>query len=178
MERFPDKKCPEISFENALEEAKRRIDYSNKVEVSQNSATWLAFGEYPNLPIGILYMTDIHFGNKGVDYKLLEEHINIVKKTPNMFVLVGGDMIDAFSPTKHSTGMMNDLFNPDEQLEYMIDTLSDLDHLGKLGGIAKLTSLMLPKELYSLPPQMPKYPYWDTLIKPVQNRLILPENAR
>jgi len=135
VERFPDKQRPDISFEKARQEALRRQEYSKGVEVSQESATWLAYGEYPELPIGVSYLTDIHFGGGGVDYELLYNHLETVKDTPNMFLLMGGDIIDAFSPTKHQTGMMADVFNPDEQVEAMMDILQQMDALGKLGAV-------------------------------------------
>jgi len=134
-EQFPDKKRVDISFDEVTAEIKRQQEYSSRVEVAQEEATWFATGEYPHMPVAIVFFTDIHYGNKGVDYDLLEEHIRTVKETPNMFALMGGDLIDAFSPTKNATGMMADAINPDEQAEAVMSMLVDLDHHSKLGGV-------------------------------------------
>jgi predicted phosphodiesterase len=132
---FPDKKRPDVGFDYALEEAKRRKEYIRSVEVSQSEATWMAYGEYPHLPIGIVYLTDIHFGGAGVDYDTLTEDFETILSTPNMFLIMGGDIIDAFSPTKHPSGMAGDIFNPDEQLEYMMDVMLGFDRRSKLGAV-------------------------------------------
>lgn len=134
-ERFPDKRRPEINFKDTTAEIRRQTEYSQKVEIAQEEATWHCYGEYPELPVAVVYMTDIHYGAKGVDYDMLEQHLETIKNTPNMFLLVGGDVIDAFSPTKHSTGMSEDVIGPDEQAEAMMDMLSEMDRLGKLGGV-------------------------------------------
>ncbi len=131
---FPDKKIADTSFRRAVDEIKTSQEYSKKSEIAQEHATWMPYGEYPELPIAITFMTDIHFGGKGVDYDLLEEHFKTIFDTPNMFVLMGGDIIDAFSPTKHASGMMGDAIPPDEQLEAMMDVMGELDRKGKLGA--------------------------------------------
>jgi len=135
LERFPDKHRPSISFEEATNEIRRQVEYSKKVEIAQEEATWLAYGEYPDLPVAIVYMTDVHYGGKGVDYDMLERHIKVIEETPNMFLLMGGDLIDAFSPAKHPTGMGGNALAPDEQVEAMMDMLTRLDEKSKLGAI-------------------------------------------
>lgn len=131
---FPDKKEPDTSFKKAVSEIKRQQEHAKATEVAQEEATWLVYGEYPDLPVAVSFLTDIHFGSKGVDYDLLQTHIDTIAQTPNMFVLVGGDIIDAFNSAKHPTGISGDALPVDEQLEAMADILLTLDRAGKLGG--------------------------------------------
>ncbi|GIW70321.1 MAG: hypothetical protein KatS3mg101_1068 [Patescibacteria group bacterium] len=130
-----DKKDTNVSFNQWLEELKHRQDFEHKIDPTQKEATVYVYGEYPHIPIGISFLTDVHFGNYGVDYHSLDKHLTIIKETPNMFMFMGGDMIDAFSPTKHPTGMMNDIMPPDEQADIMLGVLEDFDQQSKLVGV-------------------------------------------
>lgn len=133
--QFPDKQRPLDSYDETTDFIKRAQERAVNSEIAQGEATWLVHGEYPNLPVGVVFMTDIHYGSTGVDYDLLNEHIKIIKETPNLFVVMGGDLVDAFAATKHPTGMMGDSIPPDEQTEAMMAMISDLDWRGKLGAV-------------------------------------------
>jgi len=131
---FPDKKIAETDYRQAVTEIQRQQEHAKRTEYAQGEATWLANGEYAELPIAVTFMTDVHFGAKGVDYELLNTHVKTIMETPNMFVLMGGDIIDAFNPTKHPSGISGDAIPVDEQLEAMMDLLTTFDRKGKLGA--------------------------------------------
>src|SRR3990167_4815499 len=104
-DNFPDKKQANINFDRVTNFIKEYATLTHEADVGQETATFLAHGEYPNLPINIVYMTDIHYGNRGTDYDLLQEHFKIIEETPNTFVIFGGDEVDNFSPSKHPRRM-------------------------------------------------------------------------
>lgn len=133
--RFPDKREPDLSYEQVTDFIKSSRDYLNRAEVGQEHAVWNMYGEYPTLPHGFVYMTDIHYGGLGVDYDALTSHVETILNTPNLFALVGGDLVDAFSPTKHPSGMMGNPISPDQQVGAIMDLLERLDRAGKLGAV-------------------------------------------
>lgn len=49
-----------------------------------------------NKPVGIIAISDLHLGSAGVNYQYLKEVIELVHDTPNLFVAIGGDLIDNF----------------------------------------------------------------------------------
>jgi len=134
-ERFPDKKRAILDYDRTtdyIREAKSRM---HSAEVAQDHATWNMYGEYPTTPHAFVYITDVHYGSVGVDYDLLDQTIDTVLQTPNLFAVFGGDLIDAFSPIRHATGMRGNPVGPDEQIDAMMDLLSTFDRAGKLGAV-------------------------------------------
>lgn len=132
---FPDKTVVIYSYEDAVKQISQQQEALAKKEISQNIGTWNFIGEYPDLPHAFVFMTDEHFGSNFVDYKLLTRHHQIIETTPNMGVIKGGDLIDAFSPVKHPTAIVTDSIPPDEQAIAQIEKLRYLDSLNKLGAV-------------------------------------------
>jgi len=133
---FPDKKRGEFNYDQITEYIQVAQRLSQEMQVGQEEATWIPRLEYPNLPILILYMTDIHYGNVGTDYDLLDEHLRLVTDTPNCFCLIGGDTVDNFSAAKHPVAaIMGDAISPQVQTQAMMLKLLELDAMGKIGGI-------------------------------------------
>lgn len=132
---FPDKKRASTNFDRVTSFITEAQSLSKEADVGQERATFIAQGEYPELPVCLLYMTDIHYGNMGVDYELLQEHFEILEDTPNFFAVLGGDDIDAFSPTAHPSGMMGDAITPQMQAQAFLDLISQLDRKSKIALI-------------------------------------------
>ena len=134
-ETFPDKKEWSISFEEATRQVQDMTDFRERMEVGQENATWLPHGEYPQLPIMFVWMTDIHWGHVGTDHQRLLNHLKIVEDTPNTFVLFGGDLIDNFSAVKHPHAATGDVFPPQVQAEAMMAKITELDRQSKVGAL-------------------------------------------
>lgn len=132
---FPDKKEAKIDYSRITRFLQEAQAIREEASVSQETATWIPQVEYPNLPIAVVYMTDIHYGNLGVDYKLLDSHLRIVEETPNTLLLLGGDTIDNFSPSKHPIAMLGDAVTPQMQAQAFMEEIKRFDAMGKLGGI-------------------------------------------
>jgi hypothetical protein len=47
-------------------------------------------------PVGIVFMSDFHLGNKGVDTKALREDVELIRSCDRLRVYVGGDGVDNF----------------------------------------------------------------------------------
>lgn len=134
-ERFPDKRRPTRDYDQATSWIKRTQGFNKERAIEQEHATWLCEGEFPELPVAITFVTDIHYGSLAVDYDLLNQHMETVVETPNMFMLMGGDLVDAFNPIKHAKAMRGDALPVEEQIEAIMDRVGYLDQIGKLGGV-------------------------------------------
>lgn len=132
---FPDKKTASSSFDKALDHIISAQKYKEERSVSQEEATWIPYGEYPEVPIGLTWMPDIHFSNLDVDYQILHEDLHTIASTPNMFVAFGGDMIDNFNPMKYPDGMLSDAIDPQDQIITWMEMLRTLDGYSKIAAI-------------------------------------------
>lgn len=51
---------------------------------------------FPQGPVALVFLADLHLGSRGVDYERIDNDINIILSTPGMFVCHVGDVIDNF----------------------------------------------------------------------------------
>lgn len=134
-EEFPDKKIVYSGYKDVLQQIKTTQQYKQEKSVSQDEATWFPRRLYPNLPIAITWMSDVHFGSLEVDYELFERHLELIINTPNMFIIFGGDEIDNFNAVKYPDGIWHDGVSPEDQMKAWAELLSRLDEQSKLGAI-------------------------------------------
>lgn len=140
MERensFPDKKyrMPDLfnRVSNHLQESR---NIASEFEIGQKEATWIAQGEYPELPVMVLLMTDTHFGSNKTNISLIQEHLRVVDETPNMFMVHNGDHVDNFNATgKWASGMMENPVPPTLQARAWAEAMMYLDQRGKVGAL-------------------------------------------
>lgn len=123
-------------YEEATDLLKRAQAFRNKYELGVTEAVWEPNPEYPNLPICISLMTDIHYGSLGTDYDLLDKHLKIVEDTPNFYMVSNGDNVDAFNTVMFPTGMFENPLSPQQQSHALIGRLRDLDADGKVGVLS------------------------------------------
>ena len=132
---FPDKKESRVSYESAEKIVKDWKAFERGLVVGQQEATWIANGEYPELPIAITWLPDPHLFQAGTDHDLFNSHIKTILDTPNMFLINGGDWFSNFNPNKYPTAMNSTPLSPQEQAEAVADLLLKLDRKSKLGAI-------------------------------------------
>ena len=79
----------------------------------------------PNLPVGIVFISDIHAGASGVRYDLLRRDMEIVRDTPGLYTIINGDLIENVKPqSKAGAALYTALFpSPREQLAYVQERL-------------------------------------------------------
>lgn len=129
---FQDKKTVVIDYDRITKHIQEAAQISKEADVSQEEATVVVQPEYPNLPIHVIWMTDIHYGSMGVDYTRLNRHLEIVKSTPNTYVIFGGDLVDNFSAAKHPVALMGDAISPQMQTQSMLEKVKELDRKSKV----------------------------------------------
>lgn len=134
MERnFPDKKQSQLDYNAITQHIEEGQRLSKEMKVGQETATWVTHGEYLDLPIAVVLISDEHFGSTGTDYKLLDKHLKIIEETPNFFVCFNGDNVDNFSPTIFPSGMLENPISPQTQTKAYLNRLLELDRKSKIG---------------------------------------------
>jgi predicted phosphodiesterase len=133
--RFPDKKQHDVSFDDIADYLERGRDMFQEFSIGQQEAIWNIRPEYEALPTFILLMTDTHFGSSKSDTGLIREHLDIVEKTPNFYMVHNGDAVDNFNVVKHGTGMTENPLPPQFQGRGWEDRMVRLDRKSKIGAI-------------------------------------------
>ena len=137
MERpnpFPDKKDRLWTPQQVDDVLIRAREVQEKFEIGQKEATWNVTPDYPALPITILLMTDTHYGSTRTNTTLINEHLDVIRDTPNFYLVHNGDHVDNFNATgKWASGMFEDPLPPQIVSRAWADKLKGLDDKGKVG---------------------------------------------
>jgi len=131
---FPDKKKRGALYKEVTEYVIKGREIMEEFEIGQKEALWIPPAERPDLPIMLSLLTDPHYGSMGVDHRLLEQHLQIVENTPNMFVAINGDDVDNFGVhlAKVATGVYENSLKPAVQARAWIERIMELDSKGKV----------------------------------------------
>ena len=130
---FPDKKPRNWSYETADQILYLSRELRDQFEVGQKEATVVVQTAYPTLPIVISLMTDTHYGALNVNTRLLNEHLGIIRSTPNFFMVHNGDHTDNFNATgKWASGMSEDPLPQQIASRAWAAKLKELDDEGKV----------------------------------------------
>ena len=134
---FPDKKKREWKYQEVDEAIIKTRELEARWEIGQKEALWNAQGEYHDLPIMVLLMTDTHYGSIRGNVELINDHLKIVSETPNMFMVHNGDHTDNFNIALGSwaTGVYEDPINPQLTARAWASKLMDLDKQSKIGAL-------------------------------------------
>jgi len=82
--------------------------------------------------IGILFTGDWHIGSDKTDYETWDRHQTLVAETPGMHEAIVGDERDNFVTPKFRQGLYEGVLNPQEQANFVMDHLKDLDAKDKI----------------------------------------------
>lgn len=132
---FPDKKRSKVNpaeIEIAVNQVRK---IKEEAHVGQERAIWLPKLDYPDRAMLFLFLTDPHYASIRTDHNLMNYYIDVVKNTPNMFLVTGGDDIDNFNISlgKTSSGVYEDPIEPGIQGRAWAKKMKDLDHKDKIG---------------------------------------------
>ena len=132
---FPDKKERKLEFEEVSDYLMKGREIMEGFSIGQKEAKWRSYGEYPQLPIMIYLMTDVHYGSFNSDVARFKEHMDIVENTPNFFVVGNGDDVDNFNATlgRMASGMYENPLPPQIQGRSLVQRISKLERKGKVG---------------------------------------------
>lgn len=127
---YPDKKIipssPELWLENMIDQQRIRKSFEHSQnEASVTIETGLAY-------VAILFTGDWHFGSEKTDYVLWDKHMTLVRQTPGVYMCIIGDERDNFVTPKYRSGLFEGLLNPQNQADFIIWYLRQLDEKRKI----------------------------------------------
>lgn len=134
MQVFPDKKVPVVSYERITKHVQEGDEIRKEMDVGQEDATWNIPLERQDRPAAAIWMTDMHYGHHATRNDLIDKHLKMVEQTPNMFAIIGGDIIDNFSAAKHPVAATGDVVPPQIQAQAFMSRLRELDYKKKIGA--------------------------------------------
>lgn len=82
----------EANVDDAIERAKEEWKKTNAL-VNRRESQSLSFDR---TPICLVFVADVHAGSPGTDYPRLFEEADLVSRTPGMYAVLVGDMLDQF----------------------------------------------------------------------------------
>jgi hypothetical protein len=137
LSQFPDKKIRTLDYTKAEEVVTLVSEFKKEIEVGQKEATWIPKLDIPGKPLTFLFLTDVHYLSTHSETKVLNEMLDIVKDTPNFYVITGGDDCDNFNTSmgKLTSGMMENPLEGGIQGQMWRNKMRVLDDLGKIGGM-------------------------------------------
>lgn len=133
---FPDKKLRTWDASQADAILYQARELKEQFEIGQKEATFLAKPEYPDLPIVISLMTDTHYGALNANTRLLNAHLDIIRSTPNFYMVHNGDHTDNFNATgKWASGMSEDPLPQQIASRAWASKIKVLDDEGKIAAL-------------------------------------------
>jgi predicted phosphodiesterase len=132
---FPDKKKVNIDPQEIEQAVNLVRKIKENAEVGQDTATWIPQMQYEERPMLFLFLTDPHYASIRTDHDRLNQYLETVKKTPNMFLVTGGDDVDNFNVNlgKVASGVYEDPIEPGIQGKAWAKKMVEIDREGKLG---------------------------------------------
>jgi predicted phosphodiesterase len=119
-----NKKRPDYNWREWAQHLQNRQDLTERASGSQDSASINIQTAEPYIlfqPIG-----DTHFGNAGVDYKLLERFTDTLLSLDYMFTGLLGDMEDNFCSFKNQLPVLSQILSPAQQDQFLNDWLTEV----------------------------------------------------
>jgi len=115
----------------------------------------------PNNPFAIVFLSDLHIGSKGVDYRQARMDAETIRDTPNMYAVFHGDGIDNWILPKLSPLQRGQLIPFDKEIALFKAWLCTLDKkliavvagnhdnwTTRMSGIDWLQGVVAPQALY------------------------------
>ena len=131
---YMDKKNPkDMTFQDVIDGFVQAQGFRGKFDFKQFEAT---INVKSKSPISLSFISDVHIGSQYVNYQAVLEDAELVKKSPNMYVMLGGDVSDKMNNFRNSAVAGGQLHPVTIQVlteEKYIDFLGN-KLLAKIGG--------------------------------------------
>jgi hypothetical protein len=79
-------------------------------------------------PICIVTLGDLHMGSAGTDYDLLLKMTDEIKNTPNLYVILVGDLLQMAIKLRNVLEVSDNILPPKFQIEFLDSWLSEIKH--------------------------------------------------
>lgn len=128
-----ERPIPGYIYQEATELLKQAQKFTKETKEGTDEATYKPKLEYPNLPLALALVTDVHYGSIRTDYDLLNYHLDTIESTPNMAMVSNGDEVDNFGAIFFQAGQFENPLPPQLQTLAILDRFKQLDKKKKIG---------------------------------------------
>jgi len=116
-------------WRSACDHAEKHKEQYKQYDYSVRHAEINMADEYdydPNKPLILVFMADVHFGSLHVDYARFKQDLELILKTPNCFLVLGGDDVDNYQKNfRNAKAVHSAIFNPQLQRQIWMDILRE-----------------------------------------------------
>lgn len=102
-----------LTLDECFDEIIRRQDFKERHSMPMYKEVQHTFKK--KQPIAVSFLSDVHLGASGTDYKQLREDIQTIRDTDGLYVIHNGDEINNFIIGRLTAVSRNDSFQPTEQ---------------------------------------------------------------
>jgi hypothetical protein len=120
-----DKKEVEFNYQEILEHALKSQEIYGKNNLSQTTANWSVKSESP---IYIMFWGDQHIGASGMDIKGFRAITEELLNTPNLYVILLGDLMEMAIKMRSVHEVMGNIIPPKWQFKIVEAWLSEIQH--------------------------------------------------
>jgi hypothetical protein len=120
---FIDKKQTNGSFERVASFMEEFKKLHKETDPYQDEATVKVNNDNP---VTIYAIGDVHFGAASNNMELFKRDMEIIRQTPNAYMVILSNMIDAFIPTHHAGGKLDSPLRLDVEAEAMNGLMKEL----------------------------------------------------
>jgi hypothetical protein len=132
---FISTQVPNVNVDEVISHMRKAQRIFGNGRVGQTEAT-IGFGT--QMPIMITFLGDMHLGSIYVDHDRLFGDLEMIKATPNCYIVFMANLIDNAIPSQFPANMLANCIPPDKQVVIMRQLVQNLDKAGKI--LAAVTS--------------------------------------
>lgn len=124
----------QTTYKEALEWNKKSQEHQQEaLNFVQEYAKRKVTPQYGN-KIGVVSVADIHWGHKDVDYEFVDNMLDIIENTQDIYCVMGWNLLDAAIPSQFPDGVMWSSQTAQEQVYTFKDKINTLWRKNKILG--------------------------------------------
>jgi hypothetical protein len=121
--KLSNKKVAEFSWREWTDHLERTQELYAKAAQTQSFASIELPGKAPAC---ILPWSDLHWGGRGVDYKIFRKSTEEILKTPNLYLALVGDLLEFAIKLRSVAEVCAQMVGPDKQVQFLEDWLDEI----------------------------------------------------
>lgn len=118
-----NKKEPDFAWREWTEHLERTQELYARAAVTQTFAD-IEVGK--GNPICVLPWSDLHWGSRGVNYKIFRTMTEEILKTPNLYIALVGDLVEFAIKLRSVAEVCAQIVGPDKQVQFLEDWLNEI----------------------------------------------------
>jgi hypothetical protein len=120
-----DKKMAEFNWRDALIPMQQLQNMADRASGAQDKANWKI---KINRPICVAFIADLQLGSWGTDYELFKQVTDEILHTEDLYVILGGDLLQMAVKMRNVLEMKDDLLPPKFQFYFLDSWLNEIKH--------------------------------------------------